>query len=192
MKPRLTHNVWLLFPLVCLFVSSCKPSIKFNDKPITPPIPEATATLIKAPTYSPKMVNIIEYFPPEEFVGYYTESFEVASFVPCSENNLPGYGKGYWIDIFRNSIFPQKYYSLIDTTTSNSNENEKSSEIVFVHFFGKLSNPAYDLYSIKDRRGHMGLYKQEILVTELIEMEIMDNQCNSLQLLKKDAPQIDR
>jgi hypothetical protein len=172
MKSRLFYVVCQLFFLVCLLVSGCKTSPKINNTPTISPSPIATTKPTKYPTFSPKTVRISEYLPPEEFVGYYTESFEVASFVPCSENDLPGYGKGYWIDIFQNSIFSEEYYSITKEIVSNSNESGEPSEIVFVHFIGQRSNPAFEPYTVNGHKGHMGFYKQEIIVIELLEMKL--------------------
>lgn len=170
MKVSLLHPVFMLIPIAFSLLASCRLSSELNQTPTI----ELTTNFTETPTKAPISVRIPkEYLPFEEFSGYYTASFEVSSFVPCSENDLPGYGRGYWIDWGRSSNFYEKYSTLIV-----KNETEEANVIVFAHFIGKLSNPLYEPYSNGEHRGHMGLYKQEVVVTELIEMKAIEgNEC---------------
>lgn len=179
MKSNQFFSIYLFSVILSLFFSGCKSFSGFSNSLASPTGVGTATNVLETPTYQREPIRFpMEYFPVEEFQGYYTASFEVSSFVPCSDNDLPGYGKGYWIDIFRSSSFLEEYDSVTDEANPESNQNENSSKIVFVHFTGQRSNPAYDLYVTGMRRGHLGLYNQEIVVEELMEMKPFENnQC---------------
>lgn len=162
-------GTWILYSLIMngLFgqaVQMARPSI-------TP----ANFEVTKSPTKELSPARIpLENLPAQEFSGYYTASFEVSSFVPCSDNDLPGYGRGYWLDMFSPASFHKRYSELV-TEIGRKNPQSQEDVIVFVRFIGFSSNP----FSFEGRHGHMNLYKQEVLVKELIEMKpFEEGQCN--------------
>ncbi len=119
------------------------------------------------------------YLPRSEYRGYFTESFEVSSFVLCSDGILPGYGKGYWLEASPISGFEEMFSEKITAMASSKNSSNASNLIVYVRFIGQISNPAYEPYSLGESHGHMGLYKQSILVLKTLDMESLSNaQCN--------------
>jgi hypothetical protein len=179
MKSRDLQSIFVLLTLATSLLCSCHLPSEVNKAPVTPLPVEVIATPTEALVFTvPKDPEA--YLSPEEFVGYYAASFEVSSFVPCAENDLPGPAKGYWIDIFRSSAFLEEYDSLVTEISHNENQVKETRLIVFVHFIGQRSNRIYDGYAGIDRRGHMALYKQEIIVIDIIEMKIMEsNQCQT-------------
>lgn len=106
-------------------------------------------------------------FTPGEFVGYYVNSFEVSSFVPCDlAATVPGYAQGYWFD--GNADFYKKYQEVVDAT--GLTPGEPGYGVVFIRFTGSLSEPGY--------YGHLGGYNHEIALDTLLEMETLgENQC---------------
>jgi len=110
---------------------------------------------------------------PEVFVGHYITSFEVSSFVPCTMNERPGYGAGYWLEADPQSGFYEQYRKIsADTVTSTSPYH---GVIVFVRFTGAVSPPKSKLNGY----GHLGQYVRMITVTEVLEMTASANdQCN--------------
>ncbi len=90
-----------------------------------------------------------------EFEGYYVYSYETSLFVPCDDSNPAGFGEGYW---------------LIGTTEFNDQYSSLSeSNPVYVRFKGALSSAGVYIHNGSS-------YKQEITVTELLEMSA-DNKC---------------
>jgi hypothetical protein len=172
---RIQYNIVLFLIAFSIMLAICKLSSDVNET--LPPTMEVemgvtpTRTFIHVRTLRTQP----EYLPEQEFYGYYTAAFETSSFVPCSDNEMPDYGKGYWIDIFSSSSFIETYADLIPEMDWHADQSGNLDAIVFVHLIGLPSNPG----SPEPHHGHMGLYKQEILVTKLIEMKpFEEGQCN--------------
>lgn len=100
-----------------------------------------------------------------EFEGTYSSGFEVSSFVPCDYSDEAGYGVGYWLT--GTTEFYDQYYALVESSGFDPSTGYLS---VYVRFKGELS-PSGDY-------GHLGMYEREITVTELLEMTLVDGQCD--------------
>ena len=104
--------------------------------------------------------------------GRYTTAFEISDFMPCNTR----YQKEYWDSANNNSV-----YWLTSTPESNFNEQLKTylhllgptGELnMYVKFVGNISPTKKNGY------GHLGMYSNQVTVTEVVEMEPwMDQQC---------------
>lgn len=104
--------------------------------------------------------------------GRYSTSFEVSVFMPCRTNNQ----KELWESANKNTV-----YWLTSTPTSHFSEQLKSyyslmeptGELnMYVKFIGDISPTKKNGY------GHLGMYSNQVTVTEVVEMEPwVDRQC---------------
>ena len=89
--------------------------------------------------------------------GFYKAEFEVSSFVPCGCDEDPGYGRGYWLSSDPQSGFGEAYHMSFPTS-----DYRTSGNVVYVQFEGTVSD-----YGV---HGHLGMYRREVAVLELIEV----------------------
>ncbi len=130
--------------------------------------------LVETATVPPK------YLSEKQFAGFFEESFEVRSFVPCDLPESTGYGQGYWIDSDWQSEFSMRYSELAPILNTDPAQGSAPGQIVYVEFVGKQVNPAYGAIMQGGEYGHLGQYDGEILVVELIDMVPIDAQrCKS-------------
>lgn len=104
--------------------------------------------------------------------GRYSTSFEVSVFMPCRTNNQ----KELWESADKNSV-----YWLTSTPASHFSEQlkpyyslmEPTGELnMYVKFIGDISPTKKNGY------GHLGMYSNQVTVTEVVEMEPwVDRQC---------------
>jgi hypothetical protein len=110
--------------------------------------------------------------PPREirvYEGYYDARENLSSFVPCDANEEPGEGKGSWL--VTNAEFDEMYQAevgkfmqaIMGTATPDSQGG------IYIKFKGRVS-PALDPASGKGY-GYLNQYRQEITVTEPIQMK---------------------
>jgi hypothetical protein len=90
------------------------------------------------------------------FEGLYLQGFEVSAFTPCGKGS-PGSATGYWLT--GTAAFHERYNALATARGSNG-----FGPVVYTRFTGTLS--------AEGRYGHLGVYKREITVTDVTEMEI--------------------
>ena len=106
------------------------------------------------------------------FEGLYATSFEVSVFYPCGmAEDIDGQGNkdlGYWLTSRPESGFNQQL-------TEFSVLREPTGLRVYVKFIGVLSpTKPFGGY------GHLGLYKNEVTVIKILEMEPWsDNLCST-------------
>lgn len=101
-----------------------------------------------------------------EFEGMYSSGFEVSAFVPCEGVSPdPGYVPAYWL-----SDPPEFYKEYAALVQSSGHDPVTGYLSVYVRFKGELSPSG--------TYGHLGAYEHEITVTELLEMSLVDGQCN--------------
>lgn len=105
------------------------------------------------------------------FEGHYVTKFEVSSFVPCGNDQLPGYGSGYWLVANPDSNFFEQYETIISNVPSNKRREEI---VVYARFIGELSptRPVFSGY------GHLGLYTNIITVTKVFDVSL-DQECQN-------------
>jgi len=101
------------------------------------------------------------------FEGLYTSSFEVSSFVPCSLNEAPGYGSGYWLASTPDSGFFDQYGAIPPGGVKDYKPLGSPGVVVYVRFIGDLSPASLSSF---EGYGHLSLYTRQITVTELLEM----------------------
>lgn len=101
-----------------------------------------------------------------EFEGTYSNGFEVSAFVPCEGVSPagPGYVPAYWLS--GTTEFYEQYTALVQ---SSGHDPATGYLSVYVRFKGELSPPG--------SYGHLSAYEREITVTELLEMTLVDGQC---------------
>jgi hypothetical protein len=90
------------------------------------------------------------------FVGLYLQGFEVSAFTPCG-NGSPSSETGYWLT--GSADFNQRYNALATTRGPNA-----FGPVVYTKFSGTLS--------AEGRYGHLGAYKREVTVTNVLEMTV--------------------
>ena len=146
--------------------------------------PQPPATLAVATT---EAIHVAEtatlppkYLPEDEFRGFFEFSFEISSFVPCGSSEPTGYGQGYWIDYDWQAEFFTRYSELASIPNVDPAQGSAPGQVVYVEFIGTQVNPEYGALAQGGEYGHMGQYKGEIIVIELIEMSPpKEQQCKS-------------
>ena len=103
------------------------------------------------------------------FEGFYEAAADISSFVPCDMNELPGYGKGYWL--VSNDEFSQLYGHPEGITIGDIGSTYGPGDrfAIYVRFEGNLS-PVGDVESGKGY-GYLGLYGGVITVTKALKAE---------------------
>ncbi len=123
-------------------------------------------TALACQTLSPTTTTLTPTPATDEFEGTYSNGFEVSAFVPCEGVSPgPGYVPAYWLS--GTTEFYDQYYALVQ---SSGHDPVTGYLSVYVRFKGELSPSG--------TYGHLGAYEHEITVTELLEMSLVDGQCN--------------
>ena len=99
----------------------------------------------------------------DSFSGMYTESFEVSSFLPCSES-VAG-SLGYWLSAAPESDF---FTQISELRTQQGIIALDQPLHVYIEARGE--------YSAEGRHGHMGAYTHELIVSEVLLIDI-DGSC---------------
>lgn len=134
------------------------------------PIPTIATALVIPTTPSLPTESVFE--------GRYTSAFEVSVFYPCSmkitEEYVEGFGYkslGYWLRSVPESGFQKQFQQIRSQVVAATDEGIPTVS-VFVRFVGALSTTEDELGK---GYGHMGLYTNEITVTNVLEMKTWDD-----------------
>lgn len=100
------------------------------------------------------------------FEGHFLVGFELSSFVPCGSGQNPGYGKGYWLDLSPDTDFAERWFAMI----SGDLPDDYLETGMYIRFVGELSPSR----SASNGYGHLGAYKNQVIVTQLLDMSFED------------------
>jgi hypothetical protein len=117
---------------------------------------------LAAPVSAPRQATETPQFGAQDgvFFGLYGSDFEVSSFVAGTDSGVsgcPGYGAGYWL-VGNDSFY--RHFRAIYPIRPPYPQMER--QIVYTRFYGRLSPPG--------SYGHLGQYKREITVLDIIDM----------------------
>ncbi|MBI5954103.1 MAG: hypothetical protein HY865_20795 [Chloroflexi bacterium] len=109
----------------------------------------------------PDEINVYE--------GYYYGGGNVSSFVPCESNEKPGRGKGYWLatnDQF-DEMYQEESTRMMQAAIGTLGPGMDGG--LYIKFKG-IASPSLDTAS-GEGYGYLNQYRQQITVTEAIQMK---------------------
>lgn len=160
------------------FPQSTTSSVPILGTPTVDPL-TSTAALPPVPalptaTRNPPIVAPTATLKSAMFKGHFTAAFEIMLFYPCDMKirfkEVKGfeYSLGYWLRMTVGTGFGEQYEDLHSQAIMQQGLDKRAPFTVYVRFLGTLSPTISD---VGRGYGHMGLYQNEVAVTELLEMK---------------------
>ncbi len=127
----------------------------------------AACNVVSTTPVPTRVTNVNSETIAQTFDGLYDSTSETSSFVPCSMNEFPGPGKGYWL--VPNYEFSQLYEKAMSDMIGDiaGTYGPYDEFVIYVRFQGILSPPASVEAGLG--YGHLGLYSREVTVTKALE-----------------------
>ena len=117
----------------------------------------------------------------QTFSGYAYTNLELNIFVPCDTDEVAplSFSDAYWLETADpGSAYPVSgFWEQYDRLLFSAGGTHAQGFSVYVRFLGQRSPPVG--FATQTGYGYLGMYRKQIKVLEVLEMEPVNNQCEN-------------